>query len=133
MKEPIRVLLVDSDKDTREELSKILGDDGDMIVVGETKSGETVLAEAEKLSPELVILFAGDGRPDRNIADTTLAINAARLPSMVIIVTDNPLRYLIPTIRAGAAGLVGKHIGYDRLLSTIRKIRLWSDSSYPSE
>ena len=102
----IRVLLVGGNEVMREELSRILGSEEEIIVVGEARGGEEALAEARKLSPDVVIALTDDRMLGTNISDTARAITEAQLPFKVIIIAENPVRYLVPTIKAGVAGLL---------------------------
>jgi len=121
----IRVLLVDGDKDVREELNQMLSNDGGLRVIGEVKSGEAALAEARKLSPDVAILLAGDDMPDENIIYSARAITEAQLTSRVLIMAENPMQYLVSAIKSGVTGILPNDIDRDELLSTIRKIHLW--------
>jgi DNA-binding NarL/FixJ family response regulator len=121
----IRVLLVDGDKDVREELNQMLSNDGGVRVIGEVKSGEAALAEARKLSPDVAILLVGDDMPDENIIYSARAITEAQLTSRVLIMAENPMQYLVSAIKSGVTGILPNDIDRDELLSTIRKIHLW--------
>ena len=126
----IRVLLVGGNEVMREELSRILGSEEEIIVVGEARGGEETLAEARKLSPDVVIALTDDRMLGANISDTARAITEAQLPFKVIIIAENPVRYLVPTIKAGVAGLLPRNISRDDLVSAIRKIHLWHSGSF---
>ena len=119
------MLLVDGDKDVREELNQMLSNDGGLRVIGEVKSGEAALAEARKLSPDVAILLAGDDMPDENIIYSARAITEAQLTSRVLIMAENPMQYLVSAIKSGVTGILPNDIDRDELLSTIRKIHLW--------
>ena len=131
--EVIRVLLVGGNKVMREELSQMLSSEEGTIVIGEVRSGEQALVEARKLSPDVVIMLTDDGMPGMDVIEPTRAITGAQIPARVIIITENLTRYLVPAIKAGAAGLVSKNISGDELSSAIRKIYLWSPGSFPSQ
>ncbi len=132
MNKPIRVLLVDGDEAMRERLSQMLGSEEGIVVAGEAKSGEEALAEAKKLSPDVILMLTDDRMPSGNIIDAARAISEAQLPARVIIITENPSQYLVSAIKAGAAGLLPKNISRDELLSAIHKIRPWSPGSFSS-
>ena len=124
----IRVLLVYSNEDAREELNQMLGNEEGMMVIGEVRSGEAALAEARRLSPDVAILLTGNNTPDESIIYSARAISEAQLPAKVIIMTESPMRYLVSAIKLGATGILPSDIGRDELLSTIRKIHLWFPS-----
>ena len=129
--EPTRVLLVGGNEDRREELSQILSGDEGIVVTGKVRSGEEALAEARKSSHDVILMLIDDRMPDMNSLDTTRAITEAQLPTSVIIITESPARYLVSSIKTGAAGLLPKNISHDELPSAIRKIHLWSHDSFP--
>lgn len=120
----IRVLLVDGDKDAREELIQILGSEEGIMVIGDVRSGEAALAEARRLSPDVAILLADDDMPDESIIYSARAISEAQLPARVIILAESPMQYLISALKSGVTGILPYDIGRDELLSTIRKIHL---------
>ncbi len=97
-------------------------------MIGQVGSGEQALAEAKKLSPDVVIMLTDDRMPGMNVIDidTTRAITEAQLPAKVIIITENPLQYLVPAIKTGTAGILPRNISQNDLLSAIRIIHLWS-------
>jgi len=129
----IRVLLIDGHESIRKELRNSLSSEEGIVVIGEVNGEETSLAEATELSPDVAIVLAGDRMPDEKIVDSACAIGEAKLPVKVIIMAENPLHYLLPAIKSGAAGILSDSIGRDELLSAIRRIHLWFPSSQPSD
>lgn len=128
--EPIRVLLVGGNEAKSEELSQILNNEEEIVVTGKARSGEEALAEAKKLSYDVILMLMDDRMPDMDGIDTTRAITEAQLPARVIIITENPARYLVSAIKTRAAGLLPKNISRDELPSAIRKIHQWSRGSF---
>ncbi len=133
MKEAIRVLLVGDNEATREELSQMLDSEEGITVVGTAGSGEEALAAAKKLSPGVILMLTDIRIPGMNVVDTTYAITEAQLPAKVIIITDDFPRYLVPAIKAGAAGLLARDTSLNELVPAIRKIHLWSPGSFSSQ
>ena len=128
----IRVVLVGGSEAMREELNEMLGSEAGIVVIGEVGSGEEALVEAKKLSPEVILMLTDIRMPGMNVVDTTRAIVAAQLPARVVIITEDLAGYLVPAVKAGAAGLLSKNISRDELLSAIRNIHLWSLGSFSS-
>ena len=65
----IRVLIVDDIPETRDHLTKLLGFEGDMEVVGSAASGAEAIEMATKLSPDIVLMdinMSGHGRHRRD-------------------------------------------------------------------
>ena len=52
----IRVLIVDDIPETRDHLTKLLGFEGDMEVVGSAASGAEAIELATQLSPDIVLM-----------------------------------------------------------------------------
>ncbi len=129
---PIRVLLVGGNEAVGERFSQMLSGEEGIIVAGEAKSGEEALAEAKKLSPDVILMLTDDRMSGGNVIDTARAISEAQLPARVTIIAENPTQYLVSAVKAGAAGLLPKNISRDELLSAIRKIHLWSLGSFSS-
>ena len=131
MNEAVRVLLVDGNEATREELNRMLGSQEGVTVVGEARRGQEALAAAKKLSPEVILMLTDVGAPDRDIIDTARVITEAQLPARLIIITENLTRYLVLAVKAGAAGVLSKNISRDDLIAAIREIHLWSPTAVP--
>lgn len=132
MNKVIRVLLVSGDEAIRERVGQMLSSEEGIKIVGAAGSGEKALAEAKALSPDVILVLTDNSMSGMDGIDTARAINEAQLPARAIIITENPIQYLVPTIKAGAAGLLPKDISRDELLSAIRKIHLWSPGSFAS-
>jgi DNA-binding NarL/FixJ family response regulator len=128
----IRVLLVDGDVATRNELKQMLSSEEGIMVIGEVSGEKSELAKAKQLSPDITIVLAGYGMSYEKSVNSACAISEANLPAKVIIMAEDPLKYLAPAIKAGAAGLLSDSIGRNELLSTIRRIHLWFPGSLSS-
>ena len=115
------MFLVGGNEAMREELHQMLSSEEGVIVVG-----EGALAEAKKVSPDVILMLADDRVPGMNVIDTTRAISETQLPAKVILITKNTNQYLVSAIKAGAAGILPWNISRDELLSSIRKIHLWA-------
>ena len=133
MKEAIRVLLVGDNEVAREELNQMLDSEEGITVVGTVGSGEEALAAAKKLSPGVVLMLTDIRIPGMNIIDTARAITEAQLPAKVIIITEDFPRYLVPAVKAGAAGLLARDTSFNELELAIRKIHLCSPGSFSSQ
>jgi two-component system response regulator DevR len=125
----IRVLLIEGHEAARKGLRQMLDSEEGVMVIGEASGQEAVAAKASELSPDVAIVLAGDSMPDEKIVDSACAISEAKLPVKVIIMAENPVHYLLPAIKAGAAGLLSDNIGRNELLSAIRRIHLWFPGS----
>lgn len=124
----IRVLLVDGDEVKREGLSKVLRSEEGISVIGEARSGEAAVVKVQELSPDVVIVLAGDNISDEDTVSSAFSISKAKLPVRMVIMAEDPVQYLVPAVKAGAVGLLSDSIGRNELLSAIRRIHLWFPS-----
>ena len=116
----IRVLIVDDHPMVRDGLRSMLGVDG-IEVVGEAATAAAALREAQRLSPDVVLLDVS--LPDGDGLSALAAIKARRPRTSVLIVTmhDEP-RLVRKAIEAGAAGYVLKGIGRPELIASLRAV-----------
>jgi len=121
-REAIRVVLVDEREAMREGLRHMLSNDENITVVGEARDGQEALAQANQLSPDIILMDAGVRRMTG--IETTRSLKEARLPMSVIILADNR-KHLAPAIEAGAVGFLPRNISRKHLTSAIRIIHLW--------
>jgi len=121
-REAIRVVLVDEREAMREGLRHMLSNDESITVVGEAKDGQEALAQANQLSPDIILMDAGVRRMTG--IETALSLKEARLPMSIIILADNR-KHLAPAIEAGAVGFLPRNISRSELIAAIRIIHLW--------
>jgi pilus assembly protein CpaE len=76
MADRIRVLIVDDIPETRDHLSKLLGFEADIEVVGAAASGTEAIAQATKLLPDVILM-------DINMPDMDGITATERLSSQV--------------------------------------------------
>ncbi len=118
---PVRVLLVDDQALLRMGFRMILAAEDDIDVVGEAGDGETGVAQAAALRPDVVLM---DVRmPGTNGIEATERIVAAQPSSRVIILTTFDLdEYAFAALRAGASGFLLKDAKPDDLVAAIRAV-----------
>lgn len=114
----IRVVLADRRRIVREGLHCLLARRADIEVVGEAADGETALATARKLRPDIVILESGlDGvEATRRFRD--------ELPQVrVIVLSDHSgCRTAVETLGAGASNFLTGESGFDELLRAVGSV-----------
>lgn len=121
-REAIRVVLVDEREAMREGLRHMLSNDESITVVGEARDGQEALAQANQLSPDIILMDAGVRRMTG--IETARSLKEARLSMRIIILADNR-KHLSPAIEAGAVGFLPRNISRKHLISAIRIIHLW--------
>ena len=118
---PIRVLLVDDQALLRMGFRMILAAEDDIEVVGEAGDGETGVAQASALRPDVVLM---DVRmPGTNGIEATERIVTRTPSSRVIILTTFDLdEYAFAALRAGASGFLLKDAKPGELVGAIRAV-----------
>lgn len=115
----IRIVLADDQPIIRQGLRFIIGTQPDMEVVGEAGDGDEAVAEAGRLSPDLVLMDVQ--MPGRTGIEATRAIVAARPEAKVMLLTTFDVQeYVADGIRAGAIGYLLKDAETKTLLEGIR-------------
>ena len=117
----IRLLLVDDHTILRDSLRAILEHEPDIEVVGEAGDGETALALARELAPDLALMdFA---MPGLNGVETTLRM-VRESPKVKVLALSSHLerRFVTYLLNAGAQGYVNKAAGIGELLQGVRTV-----------
>jgi len=128
--EPIRVLLVDDHAVVREGLRAFLELQPDIVVVGEADGGETALAVAAKLKPDVVLMDLvmpdGDGI-------TALRHLREESPDVRVLVLTSYIddAQVFGAIQAGAAGYQLKDIQPEALADAIRDVHNGRPALHP--
>src|SRR4029077_18071820 len=121
MAEQIRVLIVDDIPETRDHLTKLLGFENDIEVVGSAASGTESLSMAGQLLPDVVLMDIN--MPDMDgIAATERLASEVPTASVVMMSVQGEADYLRRSMLAGARGLLVKPFSSDELTSSIRQV-----------
>jgi pilus assembly protein CpaE len=121
MVDQIRVLIVDDIPETREHLTKLLGFESDIDVVGAAGSGEEALRLAVELTPDVVLMDIN--MPDMDgIATTERLASAAPAAAVVMMSVQGEADYLRRSMLAGAREFLVKPFSSDELTSSIRQV-----------
>jgi pilus assembly protein CpaE len=121
MSDKIRVLIVDDIRETRDHLTKLLGFERDVEVVGAAESGAEALELAAKLQPDVVLMDINMPEMD-GIAATELL--AARVPTAAVVMmsVQGEADYLRRSMLAGAREFLVKPFSSDELVASIRQV-----------
>jgi DNA-binding NarL/FixJ family response regulator len=115
----MRILVADRQSKVRYALRVLLGQQAGMEVVGEAASVMDLLAQAEAVHPDLVLLhWRLEGPP---VADLLPALRKIQPDVKVIVLSARP-EVCPATVSAGADGFVSKVDPPDRLLAAIRAV-----------
>ena len=121
MADQIRVLIVDDIPETRDHLTKLLGFEKDIEVVGAAASGAESLQMAARLQPDVVLMDIN--MPDMDGIEATEQLSA-QVPgaSVVMMSVQGEADYLRRSMLAGAREFLVKPFSSDELTSSIRQI-----------
>jgi len=121
MADQIRVLIVDDIPETRDHLTKLLGFESDIDVVGAAGSGEEALRVAVELHPDVVLMDIN--MPDMDgITTTERLASAAPTAGVVMMSVQGEADYLRRSMLAGAREFLVKPFSSDELTSAIRQV-----------
>ena len=121
MADPIRVLIVDDIPETRDHLTKLLGFESDIDVVGSAASGAEAISLATSLTPDVVLMDIN--MPDMDgITATEQLGRAVPTASVVMMSVQGEADYLRRSMLAGAREFLVKPFSSDELTASIRQV-----------
>jgi pilus assembly protein CpaE len=117
----IRVLIVDDIPETRDHLTKLLGFESDIEVVGSAASGAEAISLATSLLPDVVLMDIN--MPDMDgITATEQLGRAAPAAAVVMMSVQGEADYLRRSMLAGAREFLVKPFSSDELTASIRQV-----------
>jgi DNA-binding NarL/FixJ family response regulator len=116
----IRLLIADDHEVVRQGLMSLLADT-DIEVVGEATNGEEVVARAQELHPDVVLLDIRMGESDGLKALEQFRQEQPKLPILVLSMYDNPT-YTARAVALGANGYLLKGCSREELIDAIRLV-----------
>jgi DNA-binding NarL/FixJ family response regulator len=122
--DPVRVVVADDQATIRLGLRMILDNEPDVTVVGEAGDGETAVAMARAVRPDVVLMdvrmprLDGIGATARIAADPDLA----GVRTLVLTTFDDD-EYVYGALRAGAAGFLLKDADPQSLVDAVHRVR----------
>ena len=123
MTDRIKVLIVDDISETRDHLTKLLGFESDIDVVGAAASGAEAITMAVALVPDVVLMDIN--MPDMDgIATTELLAVKCPTAAVVMMSVQGEADYLRRSMLAGAREFLVKPFSSDELTASIRQV--WS-------
>ncbi|MQB01176.1 MAG: response regulator [Actinobacteria bacterium] len=127
----IRVLIVDDHALFRRGLQMVLEGEADIDVVGEASDGHEAIEQAEKTTPDVVLM---DVRmPKRSGIEATRAIKDMLPSSKILMLTiSDEEADLYDAIKAGAAGYLLKEISIEEVAGAVRSVHAGQSLISPS-
>jgi pilus assembly protein CpaE len=121
MSDRVKVLIVDDIPETRDHLSKLLGFESDVEVVGAAAGGPEAIQMAAALKPDVVLMDINMPGMDGITATEKLA---AEVPSAAVIMmsVQGEADYLRRSMLAGAREFLVKPFSSDELNASIRQV-----------
>jgi pilus assembly protein CpaE len=121
MADQIRVLIVDDIPETRDHLTKLLGFEGDIEVVGSAASGTEAISMAGNMLPDVVLMDIN--MPDMDgIAATEKLSTQVPTAAVVMMSVQGEADYLRRSMLAGAREFLVKPFSSDELTASIRQV-----------
>jgi pilus assembly protein CpaE len=121
MSDQIRVLIVDDIPETRDHLTKLLGFESDIDVVGAAASGAEALQLAAQLNPGVVLMDIN--MPDMDGITATERLSAEVPDAAVVMMSvQGEADYLRRSMLAGAREFLVKPFSSDELTASIRQV-----------
>jgi pilus assembly protein CpaE len=121
MADQIRVLIVDDISETRDHLTKLLGFENDIEVVGSAASGAEALSLAVSVQPDVVLMDIN--MPDMDGIAATERLSAEVPGTAVVMMSvQGEADYLRRSMLAGAREFLVKPFSSDELTASIRQV-----------
>ena len=118
---PIRILLADDHRMFRQGLRELLERKTDLEVVGEASTGREVLARADELRPDIVLLDIQMPEIDGVAAARQLAQTHPEI-KVIMLTMYRQDRHLFEAIKAGARAYLLKDADADELVDVIGRV-----------
>jgi DNA-binding NarL/FixJ family response regulator len=115
----LRVLIVDDQALVRAGFRMILEAEHDMEVVGEASDGQEAVAEAQRLSPDVVLMDVRMPEVD-GIQATRQLLDREPTTKVVMLTTFDMDEYVYDALKAGASGFLLKDAPPEQLVAGIR-------------
>jgi pilus assembly protein CpaE len=117
----VRVLIVDDNRTTAENVARLLNFEPDIEVIGQARNGRIGVEMTQRLTPDLVLMDIN--MPDMDGIEATRRILDMSPHSRVMMMSvQADMEYLKGAMQAGAREFLIKPFGYDELIETVRRV-----------
>lgn len=128
---PITLLLADDHPVVRKGTRELLEAEADLRVLGEASSGADVVAKAQALNPDIVLMDMS--MPDMTGVEATRRIKAGQgRVSVLVLSSYDDDAYVFAALEAGAAGYLLKEASEEELLRAVRAVAAGESVLHPS-
>ena len=123
MPQPIRVVLIEDQRQTREGLAALIGGSPGMLVVARYASGEEALAQVADQHPDVILTDLG--LPGIQGVDVVASLRRLLPHTPILVLTvHGEDHYVFDALCAGAFGYLLKDVEPARLLAAIQEVHL---------
>ncbi len=131
MATPIRILIADDHAIVRKGIRALLATERDLQVIGEAGDGAEVVAKAQALCPDVILMDLV--MPKLDGIEATRQITAQQPNVRILVLTSFAADdKVFPAIKAGALGYLLKDSGPDELIRAIHQVHQGQPSLEPS-
>ena len=117
----IKLLIADDHPVVREGLRRVVADSPDIVVVGEAATADELLAQVDRVGPEVVLLDIS--MPGPGLFEVLRALRERRPAIRTLVLSVHPEgQYAVRALKAGAAGYLTKDQAPRELLAAIRRV-----------
>lgn len=117
----IRVLIVDDNRTTVENVARLLNFEPDISVVGTARNGRVGVLKTKELKPDIVLMDINMPDMDGIEACRQILLSSPRSRVMMMSVQAD-MAYLKGAMQAGAREFLIKPFGYDELNNAVRRV-----------
>lgn len=118
-----RLVIADDHPIVREGLRRVVEDapGGTITVAGEASDGDELLAKAESLKPDVILLDIT--MPGPGFVETIQRLKALRPQVRILVLSVQPEdQFAVRALKAGASGYVSKNLSPEQLVTAIHEV-----------
>ncbi|WP_227767455.1 response regulator [Zhaonella formicivorans] len=118
---PIKVMIVDDIKETRDNVRRLLALDEEIVVVGEAENGEEALNKVDKIKPHIILMDINMPVLDGLSATEQISTQYPDV-SVIMMTVQGEFEYIKRAMTAGARDYICKPFSSEDLLNSVKKI-----------
>jgi pilus assembly protein CpaE len=118
---PIKVMIVDDVKETRDNVRRLLALEDEIVVVGEAKDGEEAVQKVSKIKPDIILMDINMPVLDGLAATEQISVKFPNT-SVIMMTVQGELEYIKHAMTVGARDYITKPFSSEDLITSIKKI-----------